>query len=224
MNPPKPTSQKHLAVSQNNRRITVAAAGASALVVFMLVGGHSMINRMGYQRKVAAKQHQAITTLKADQSALSTLKQQYVLFSSANPNMLGVSNSGTEGDQGSNARIALDALPSQYDFPALTSSIEKILSGRGITPQSIDGTDSGASGSAPSSANPQPQPMQFTFTAVTNYQGAKDLLNDFQRSIRPFKVVSLDLTGSNNALTINATMQTFYQPSKTLNINSMVIK
>jgi len=127
-------SSKHSEIDKNNTRIVAATALASALAMFALVGGHAMLSRMSYQRHVARQQQQAVNQLKSDLSSLNSLVNQYQVFSTANPNLLGVSSTGDSGDQGSNARIVLDALPSQYDFPALTSSIEKILSGRGIPP------------------------------------------------------------------------------------------
>lgn len=225
MKPGKAVSQKHTIVSKNNSRIILAATVASALVAFTIVGGRAMLSQISYQRRVVAKQHQAIDQLKADQNALNTLLSQYKIFNSANPNMLGVTSSGTSGDEGTNARLVLDALPSQYDFPALTSSLEKILSGRGLTPQAINGTDTGATVSvSPSSASPKPQPMQFTFSVNTTYPATKDLLSDFQRSIRPFKVITLDLAGSDSRLVLSATMETYYQPTKILSITNMEVK
>src|SRR5438045_8763312 len=100
MKPKGQKSQKHQEVKQNNRRITIATIAAASLFVFMVVGGHSMLNRMSYQRKVTSKQNEAIDTLKADQTALNNLVNQYKVFNNANPNLLGVSNSGTSGDQG----------------------------------------------------------------------------------------------------------------------------
>src|SRR5579859_2037669 len=115
-------SLKHDYVAKNNTRMIIATAVAAALAMFAIVGGHSILSRMSYQRHVVAKQKIAINQLKTDISSLQSLVSRYKVFSSANPNMLGVSSTGTSGDQGSNARIALDALPSEYDFPALTSS------------------------------------------------------------------------------------------------------
>lgn len=218
-------STKHTLIEKNNTRIVIATAVASALAMFAIVGGHSMLSRMSYQRHVASGQRTAISQLKEDISSINTLVGQYQVFSSSNPNILGVSSSGTSGDQGSNARIVLDALPSQYDFPALTSSLEKILSGRGLAPQGISGSDSQpAGGSSSSSSSPQPQSMRFTLSVSTTYQTTKDLLGDFQRSIRPFKITNFDLSGSNSNLSMSLTVDTYYQPGKTLNITNKEVK
>ena len=226
MKPKKQASEKHQAVKQNNKRITIVTVAAAALFVFMVVGGHAMLSRIGYQRRVTTKQHQAIDTLKADQAALNALVNQYKVFNNANPNMLGVNNTGTTGDQGSNARIVLDALPSQYDFPALTSSIEKILSSRGVAPDGITGTDvAPTSGAADTSSDPQPVPIQFTFSATTTYENSQALLNDFKRSIRPFKTINFSISaGTDNQIAVNATMETYFQPSKKLGIKSLEVK
>jgi len=217
-------SSKHAAIDKNNTRIVVATAVASALAVFALVGGHSMISRMAYQRRVAKQQNAAIAQLKDDLSSINTLVNQYKIFSTANPNMLGVSSDGTTGDQGSNGRIVLDGLPSQYDFPALASSIEKILAGRGLQPTGLGGKDNGTTGTQTASPNPQPQSIRFNFSVATDYQTSKNLVADFERSIRPFKVITIGLSGTNSKLSLNVTMDTYYQPIKTLNISTKEVK
>src|SRR5581483_3623193 len=105
-------SLKHEYVAKNSTRMIVATAVASALAMFAIFGGHSILSRMSYQRHVIAQQHIAVNQLKSDINSLQSLVNQYKIFSTANPNMLGGSSSGTSGDEGSNARIALDALPS----------------------------------------------------------------------------------------------------------------
>src|SRR5581483_566756 len=94
-------SNKHTLIGKNNSMIVAATAAASALAVFAIVGGHAILARMAYQRHVSALQGQAISQLKEDVSSLSKLVNQYQVFSTANPNMLGVSSNGTSGDEGS---------------------------------------------------------------------------------------------------------------------------
>lgn len=58
----------------------------------------------------------------------------------------------------------------------------------------------------------------------SSYPVAQELIGVFERSIRPMKVSSMTLTGRDGALTLNLKAITYYQPEKTLNIKTEVVK
>src|SRR5690606_5550723 len=117
-----------------------------------LVISKGFISQGNYLRKVNGIKGDAVEQLENNKAAVEELTKAYESFTSQNPNLLG-GNPGSQDDRGgSNADLVLDALPSKYDFPALASSIEKLLSAYSI--RNISGIDdslaqqevSGASG------------------------------------------------------------------------------
>lgn len=197
---------------------------ASIIVVFCLVATNVMLNNASHQRRILAVKQTAAKQLEANINDINTLASQYKAFSSASTNIIGGSTNGTGPSDGSNTQIVLDALPSQYDFPGLTASVEKILTSRSVQLQSISGTDNESSITAKPLPNPRPITMSFSFGATSNYNNIKRVFNDFQKSIRPFHVVSLQLSGTDAQMTVNASIDTYYQPTKTLSITSKEVK
>jgi hypothetical protein len=220
-------SIKHIQISKANNRLAVIIAIAVVASVFCLISTKSLLNQASYQRRAISAKHKAANQLKANVAAANQLVDQYKIFEDDNPNVvggIGGANPGSGALDGDNARIVLDALPSQYDFPALISSIEKVLSGENITIQSISGTDQGSTNSSDSSADIEPLPMAFSVSAFSSYPGTKLMLQDFERSIRPMDVTSIQLSGTQDSMQVNAELSTYYQPAKSLTVTQMRVK
>ena len=211
---------KQLQIKQAKNRLLVTVTVTSVIVVFCLVAGKGMLSNAMHQRRVLDGKNQAIAQLKADITAVNSLSTQYQAFNSAQTNLIGGSSTGNGPNDGANSQIVLDALPSQYDFPGLTASVEKILTNHNVKLGSISGVDNEAANIPGAVANPQPVTITFSFSATSTYQGIKQLFTDFQSSIRPFHVVSVQLTGTDAQMTVNATINTYYQPAKTVSITS----
>src|SRR5262249_2545752 len=119
----------------------------------------------------------------------------------------------------------LDALPSSYDFPGLTTSLETLLAQQNVKIDSINGTDDEVAQSVnQSSVNPQPVPIPFTITVEGDYTSVQNVISAFEKSIRPIQLQTISVAGSKDKLTLNITAQTYYQPAKSLNINKQVVK
>ncbi|HEX7963294.1 MAG TPA: hypothetical protein VF466_01750, partial [Candidatus Saccharimonadales bacterium] len=167
----------------------------------------------------------ALNQLKTDLGARDSLQDSYNSFVAENPNVLGGDPNGTGEQDGDNATLILDSLPSYYDFPALTTSLEKIIQSQNLTITGITGTDQEVTeGANQSSPNPQAVPMPFQIDVTGSYQSVQALTDVFQRSIRPFQIQTLQLSGDEGSMTAEIGAQTFYQPGKTLNIKQEVVK
>lgn len=217
-------SHKHLQISQANSSMVTIIAVAAFVVVFSLVASRALLEKSSYQRRVIAAKEKAAKQLKANVEASSDLVTAYKAFVSTPDNVIGGNPSGTADRDGDNAKITLDALPSQYDFPALASSLEKILSQNNYKINAITGTDDELTQANSQSPSPSPVEMPFTVDVDANLDSAKSLLNIFQASIRPIKVQTLDINGSNKDLQLNISANTYYQPAKSLKIEKKVIK
>jgi len=204
----------------------VISTGIAAFVfVFSLVASKALFSQASYQNKVISQKKTALSTLKSDISAVDTLKTSYKSFVDTPRNVLGGNPTGVADLDGDNAKIVLDALPSKYDFPALSTSLEKLITGQGLEIQSITGTDD-ALGQVNTSATPTPVPMIFQVRVSGSYDSIKNLLSVFERSIRPIQVKKVEIDsaaqGGNMVAIIDA--QTYYQPEKNLNIKTEVVQ
>lgn len=219
-------STKRLAISKANGQMVAAVAIASFVTIFCLVAAHSLWGQKSYLSRVTSAKEKANTQLKANAAAVDNLVASYKTFVSQQPNAIGGNSAGSGDKDGDNAKIILDALPSNYDFPALASSIEKIMKDKNLTATSISGTDdeiaqSGNNGSA----SPQPVSMPFSFTiAHANYPQVQDLIGTLEKSIRPMVVDTVQLSGGVNDMQLTVTAHTYYQPEKDLSITTKVVK
>jgi len=205
--------------------MVVATTVAAFVLVFTLVAGKSLLGQMSYQNRVAHQKKIALKHLKDDLAARDSLEQSYKSFTEQNPNVLGGDAKASGDKNGDNAKIVLDALPSRYDFPALTTSLEKLINDQNLKIMGISGTDEEATQAAnATSPNPQPIVMPFQIQVSGSYQSVQNLVDVMQRSIRPFQIQTLELSGDQSNTIARIAAQTYYQPEKNLNITTKVVK
>jgi Tfp pilus assembly protein PilO len=219
-------STKRALIDKANTRIVAYVSVAAFILVFSLVAVKTLVSQAAYQNRVISAKRVAVDQLKSDITATSQLKSSYDAFTSTPQNVLGGSPSGTGAQDGSNAKIVLDALPSTYDFPGLTTSLENMLTNQnGVSIDSITGTDAEATeGANSSSSNPQPVPIPFSVAVTGSYGGIQNVVSAFEHSIRPIQVQTLSINGSGSNITMSIAAQTYYQPAKSLNISEKVVK
>lgn len=205
-------SFKRLAIDKAAKSILAILVAGSVLTVFGLAGSRALINQLRYQNKVIAAKSAAVNQLKKNVQAVSELETAYQAFDNAPESLLGTPDK--------NSKIILDALPSKYDFPALTTSLEKLLDGYKI--ENITGTDDEVA----QSTTPGSQVVEIPFAigASANYQLIQKLINDFDRSIRPMHILTMELSGNDSDMKIDITAKTFYQAEKTLEITTKEIQ
>lgn len=213
--------------AQNSLFFIVAAA--TVITVFCLVSSKSLLSQGSYQRKVINQRNDAVKQLRDNLTAAKQLQDQYnnVFQNSGAINIIGGKNDSSPSavpPDGDNARIVLDALPSSYDFPALVTSLTKILQTDNISNPSVGGSDAAASIAATPSASPQPVEIDVPINGTATYANLQKLLSDLQRSIRPFDITSMNVSGNPSNMTFSFMMHTYFQPGKTLDIGSKVVK
>ena len=209
-----------MAIDKANSKMVIVLAVASFVTVFCLVAASSVWSQLGYQNRVLTAKQTAYDRLRTDESNLTQLVNSYESFDSQQTNIIGGSLNGNSGNSGNNAKIILDALPSVYDFPALITSINNLLTSGNYTIGSISGTDSGSStASSSGDSTPQAQQIPFSFTVTNaNYASVQNLLNELQNSIRPMIIDNMTLSGSSTSLTLSVNAHTYYQPGKAFSI------
>ena len=213
--------------AQSNMLATITVA--SVVTIFCLMSAKALLSQAAYQRKVVNANHTAVKQLQANVTAAQQLVIQYNgVFEGGSPtNIIGGKNDSSPSavpPNGDNSRIVLDALPSQYDFPALVTSLSKLLNDDGITSQAVTGTDSSATVNNTPVANPTPQQIQVTVSGTADATAVQKFMKDLERSIRPFDVTNVQLSGPQNQLAFNLTVNTYYQPAKSLMVTPKEIK
>ena len=216
---------KRALIGKANSSMVAATTVAAFILVFTLVAGKSLISQMSYQNRVISAKKTALTQLKADLSARDSLESSYNSFVAQNPNVLGGDPQGTGAKDGDNATLIIDALPSSYDFPALTTSLEKLIGDQQLKILAITGTDQEATeGANQTSPTPKAVPMPFQVNVSGSYQSVQSFNNVLLQSIRPFQILTMELSGDETSMNATFSAQTYYQPGKTLNITNEVVK
>ncbi len=219
-------STKRIAISKANAQMVAAVSIASFITVFCLIAAKNVWSQTAYQARVSAKDAQAYQQLQKNVQAFNDLAQSYKKFNSDPTNIIGGSSTGNGKNAGENAKVILDALPDKYDFPALTSSIEKILTSGKFNVTGISGTDEQLSQqNNTSSPNPQPVNMPFSFTVSNaNYTSVQQLITVLQNSIRPIQIDTIDLTGGTSNMTLTVKAHTYFQPGKKVTITKQEVR
>jgi hypothetical protein len=125
--PGKKVSVKHLQINKSQSNMLIVIALTVAFVIFGLFATKALISKGLYQRRALHAQRDVVSQLKTNYNNAQTLFTQYKVFANGDPNVLDGHLTGTANNDGDNAKIVLDALPSTYDAPALATSLDNIM-------------------------------------------------------------------------------------------------
>jgi hypothetical protein len=220
MKPVIKKNSKRAQVDKDKTKALIAIGVASVVLVAGFMISKALWSQASYIGKVIDKKEVAVEQLKANKEAVDQLKTSYDDFVTRNPNLIGGSVSGEGQNDGDNSKLVLDALPSEYDFPALVSSVEGLLSVYKI--KGIEGVDDSViQATAETVSAPVEIPVSMSFTST--YDDFKNSLNILKRSIRPFKITKIELSGTNSQLDSEIGVITYYQPATGLKIESEAV-
>lgn len=219
-------STKRVLIDKANVTVVVAVSIAAFVTIFSLTATKALVSQRSYQARVIAAREKARDQLRANVKAADTLTSSYERFVTSSENAIGGNPSGTGERDGDNARIVLDALPSKYDFPALTTSLEKLVKSQNLSISTISGVDDESNQQKlASSATPTAVEMPFKIGVKGNYDNIQNLVGVLQRSIRPFAINQLQLkAGQSSELELTVDAKTYYQPEKSFEFKSEVVR
>ena len=222
-------NSKSLQLDKTQQSILGAVVGATIVTIFCLTSAKVLLGQALYQQRVINARNSSVKQLNDDIKGAGTLSSQYnsVFLGSDGENIIGGNSSASDTavpPDGDNGKVVLDALPTTYDFPALLTSMSKLLGNDGVGAQSIGGTDQAITIDSSPTYSPSPSPINLTVSGTSTYSGSKQLLTDLERSIRPFDVTHLSLSGNQSNMVVSMDLTTYYQPAKTLTIPSKEIK
>lgn len=220
---------KRLQINKAQSRLLMVIAIATILSVFFLVSTKTLLSQAAYQKRLIDTRRDAVKQLQENVKSANSLVQNYEqVFEGTSPtNLIGGRRDPAPNatpPNGTNARVVLNALPSSYDFPALITSVTKILNDNAISSPSISGTDESVTLVTDPEAEPQPQTVKLNVGGSGSYGNVQKLVTDLERSIRPFNISNLQIRGSDSQMFITMNVDTYFQPSKTLTIGTKEVK
>ncbi len=221
----KGDSTKKRQISKVNSMVVVVVAIAGFVSVSCVMASRTLLSQQGYQAKIISEKEKAKKQIDSNVAAVSSLEAAYKEFAGSSQNLLGGSATGQGALDGDNAKLVLDALPSKYDFPALGTSLEKLLKDKGATIESITGVDDEVAQQTAADGQPGVIEIPFELTASGQYTVLQDVVRVFDTaSIRPFQIVSLSISAQQTDLQMALSAKTFYQPERSLGITKKVVK
>jgi hypothetical protein len=211
------TSQKRVLIDKANSTMFVTICVVAALVVFSLISSRALLKLSTHRSNVIKAKKTAANTLASNDQEIGKLITSFKAFEDAPESVIATTDK--------NSKIVLDALPPKYDFPALATSLEKILTEGGYTIEGINGTDNEITEATDgSSSSPKPVEIPFTIVVKGSYDKVKGLPYDLERSIRPIYIMNLELSGSASQAKLTIRAKTFYQPGKNLQVRFKEVK
>lgn len=218
-------SIKHAIIDKTNKNMLIAVAVATFVFMFSLFAAKALISQSLYHGRIISEKESALDQLKENKASLEELEKSFTAFKSEPVNILGGSSTGEGPLDGDNAVIVLAALPSGYDYPALSSSFEKILRNGGYDIGSIGGTeDSSLASNNIASGIATPIEIPYSFTVSSNSAGTSRLLDTLESSIRPMYVDSLRIQIGENILQSTINLHTYFTQPKTFQLGAKEIK
>lgn len=217
---------KRGALNKTNAQVLAIVAAACFGTIFCLFAAKTVLSNNSYLAKVISEKQKVRDQLQDNQEEFGKLKAAYTAFDGASSNIIGGVKDGSGDNDGSNSKIILDGLPPTYDFPALTSSVEKLVKDVNLRVSGIQGTDDQLNQQA-NAASPSPQTveMPFSFTVENaNYASVQKVVSATQKSIRPLHIDKVTVSGGGSNMTLTLDIRTFYQPAKNVDYKTRTVK
>jgi hypothetical protein len=226
----KGTSIKHAIIDKDSTVMVVSVSIAIFIVIFCLFAIRALIDQSSFYGRVITEKEAANKQLVDNKAAVEELRKAFIDFVEQPVNIIGGSAEGVGPKDGDNAQLVLDALPDSYDFPALSSSVEKILKEGGYSIESIGGSanvDPAAAlavAASPSAQTTNAVEAPYAFSIKSSVEGTQKLLETLEKSIRPIHVTSLSLQASGAELSVSIGFKTFYASEKSFTVTNKEVR
>lgn len=219
-------SSKRAIINSDNTKILISVSVTVFVVFFCAFSMRALFSQASYQQRVIDSKKDALKIAEKNQKNTEDLEASYLSFATEPINVLGGNPDGTGPLDGSNPKIVLDSLPSVYDYPALSSSIEKLLLDNGYQIETIGGTEDSSLASSDTDKKSASKLVEIPYplSIRSTVDGTKQLLEILERSIRPFEVEKVTLSGSGNSVSSRIIMKTYYLPETGVQVTTKVVK
>lgn len=211
----KTTVRKRQAINKASKTMLIWVGAASVAVSFLLVASQYIYGQFVYNNKVISAKDKAINQLNENLKNIETLKSAFgPLDAGTNPYV--------------NSTKILAALPRELDTSAFGSSLQKVIGPRsGITLESVKieesdasliANDIGSQAALDVNAVVEPQEIKATLTVAGSYEQLSKFIKDVEATIRPIRLATMNVSGSDTNTRAIIEMTTFYQPTKGVKI------
>lgn len=221
--------RKRQQIDTSNRTMFLWVAGASVLVAFALVACIFVVQKGMFNEKVLMKKGETASILEDNLDNAKSLNR-------AVNNLRGDRNIGKVPSSTANSNNLdkiLDALPYEGDAVALGSSLQTtLLSSAALESLTVDnvspdGISNASSGVDPTALTPigNAEPISFSFKMTGSDTELKETFEKLNRSIRPIKVLSMQLQAAgDNKVAATVLAVTYYQPLTKFELKEETVK
>lgn len=220
--------KKRQQITDTRKQVFVMVAAAAAAVVVCAMVGYNLFQRIQYQNKVNSELEKTAKTMDSNVKNVDTLISNInALKTDTNLTL-----SNLKSDDRSVFNVIIDALPTEDDSVALSSSLQhKILSrsGASIEQISVDSTSSSSTATTTtttsgSSSFPTAQAISFRVSFSGSYATVVSTLEDIEKTIRPISINSMTIEGSDDDLTVSINATTYYSSSVSFSLGEETIE
>lgn len=215
--------KKRQQIESASRTMFVWVAVASVAVSICLVVAQFLIQQLAFNQRIINAKIKASNTLSDNINNAKKLKEE-VDSLVGNQDLASVKTNASDP----NVKSVLDALPTKFDSTALATSLQQAILGRsGVVVESIVvSPDPLSSGTDPAVAAEQAKPAEqpFSVTVSGSYDKIRNMVNDLERTIRPMKIVSINMNGNDADMRVTVEGITYYQPAKSTKVKEEVVK
>lgn len=210
--------RKRQQIAQANRVMFFWVAGASAIVGIAAVLSITLFNKLTFNQEIITHQAKTAGILTKNVDAAKELAKNAQVLNT-DPGLL----EARANPEDKPLQAILDALPSSANRAALGASLQSVLlqlDGVAIDKLNVDGSDNEVAaeaggvpvGTAPVESNGASVPLGFSFTAKSaDINKLFDLLARLESSIRPIKIIALDLEMGSGEASLIANAESYYQ-------------
>lgn len=221
--------KKRQQITDTRKQVFIMVAAAAAAVVVCVMVGYNLFQRIQYQNKVNSELEKTAKTMDNNVDSVDSLISNInALKTDTNltlPNL--------KSDNRSVFNVIIDALPTEDDSVALSSSLQhKILSrsGASIEQISVDSTSSSSTATTTttttsgSASFPTAQAISFRVSFSGSYATVVSTLEDIEKTIRPISINSMTVEGSDDDLTVSINATTYYSSSVSFSLGEETIE
>jgi Tfp pilus assembly protein PilO len=218
--------KKRQAIDKANKTMFIWVSAAAVALSVLIVAAQFMYGQFEFNNKVLSKEQKTESTLKTNIANAAKLKDALAPLN--------------VGDGVVSSEKILSALPVERNSSAFGAAIQNDVAPRSsVQIQSLSFSDSETiagnpevSATAPASSTDlttvstvgNSQPVQASMVVNGSYANITTFVGNLEKVIRPISVDSINLTGSGDSMTLNLQITTYYQPKKTVDVKTEVVK
>lgn len=210
---------KRQGIASSNKIMLIWVAGASVIIGFAAVVSWFLWQQIAFKTSVVNAKNETVAVLKDNNDAVEVL-QADIRVLSTNPRL---KNSRASDDQNP-VQVVLDALPADVNELALGASLQKRFIGAvdGIRLEALEVEPADIDGSGDEDLDGGGEIRFRLEVKATDPNRLKELLSQFERSIRVIDIDSLviERTALDYTMTIDA--HAYYEPPKVIELKEEV--